>query len=43
MCPRNVFSQIQRMFEPTRRQNKYNMLAYDWKIKIYDTLHITEK
>ena len=45
MCPRNVFSQIQRMFEPTRRQNKYNMLAAadSWKIKFYDTLHCNWK
>jgi len=35
--------QIPRMLEPTTRQNKYNMLAYTWKIKFYDTLHITEK
>ena len=38
------FQQIQRMLEPTTRQNnKYNMLAYSWKMKFYDTLHITEK
>jgi len=38
-----ILQQIQRMLEPTTRQNKYNMLAYSWKIKFYDTLHITEK
>jgi len=49
ICSRHVFDPD---LKPTdmndagthrRRQNKYNMLAYDWKIKIYDTLHITEK